>query len=320
MPGRSLCLSGQHNTKMTGEPVTKRLVVVFAHPDDAELTMWPYMHYCASGYDVEYVAATRGEVTATSLKLDGVVTCPNPQHPYIHNHVQEQYELPTVEQIGLARLAECQSAAGASGMIAPIIADQPGFIHCHEENLGTAYGSSGSGSSTAPVTPEGVDKAEALFRKYIDMFPNSLFWTHSPTDRHPDHQALGVALRRLKGTPHLAPTDPNYIAPDPVLGATLINSQFFVSKLYWSVPAGQPGSRLSEQCAWYPNLYPDNTKVLARRAEYTAWIKAHVMPIYQAWNPAGGSFAIGAGHSTPSQWADCFGAPPPFVASALWHP
>jgi LmbE family N-acetylglucosaminyl deacetylase len=311
---------------MIGGSMTKRLVVVFAHPDDAEYTMWPYGHYGASGYDVEYVAATRGEVTATSLRLDGGVggamPCLDPQHPYVHNHVQEQFELPTVEQIGLARLAECYSAAGAFGMVAPTIPTDPGFIHCHEKNLGTAYGSSGSGSSTAPTTQEGVDKAEVVFRDLIEEFPNSIFWTHSPTDRHPDHAALGKALRKLKGTPiyNGAGVPFTYTGGDPILSPLLVNSFFWVSKLYWSVPAGQPGSRMAEYCAWYPNIYPDNTKVLARRAEYTAWIKAHVIPCLNSWNPAGKSYAIGTGHSTPSQAADCFGAPPPFVASALWHP
>ena len=300
----------------------KRLVVVFAHPDDAELTMWPYGHYCASGYDVEYVAATRGEVTSASLRLDGSIACLDPQHNYVHDHVQEQFTLPTVEQIGLARLAECYSAAGAFGMIAPVIADQPGFIHCHDKNLGTAYGCSGCASSTSPTTPEGEALAEQLFRDLIEEFPNSVFWTHSPTDRHPDHAALGKALRKLKGTPvyHGNGVPFTYTGGDPVLAPLLTYAQFWVSKLYWSTPAGQPGSRMGEYCAWYPNTYPDNTKVLTRRAEYTAWIQNHVVPCYQAWNPAGGSFAIGAGHSTPSQFASCFGAPPPFVASALWHP
>lgn len=302
--------------------MTKRLVVVPAHPDDGELTMWPYIHYIASGYEVIYVAATRGEVTATSLKLDGGVICPDPQHGYIHNPAREQYAVPTVEQIGLNRLAECYSAAGAMSMIAPTVSTDPGSLVCQEANLGTGYGASGSGSSTAPTTPEGEAKAEALLRDLISEYPNSLFWTHSPTDRHPDHAALGKALRKLKGTPTYTgtPGQFTYTGGDPILGPALANSQFFVSKLYWSVPAGDPGSRMGEFCAWYPNVYPNNSAVLNRRAEYTAWIKAKVVPIYQAWNPAAGVFAVGAGHSTPSQWADCFGAPPPFVASALWHP
>lgn len=308
------------------EPV-KRLVVIVPHEDDETLSMWPAMHYLACDYETHFVFLTRGEVTATSLRLDGGVggtqICQSPRHPFVHNHVQEQFELPTVEQIGLARLHEGMSAVGAMAMVRPMIAGQSGAVFCHDENLGTAYGSSGSGSSTAPWTEEGVAKADAVIRKYIEQYPNTLFWSMSPTDAHPDHAASGVALRRLKGTPHLSTSDPNYVAPDPVYGAALVNAKFWVSKLYWSTPLGTHGSRLGEQCAWWPNNYPNNysdaSLNFTRRAEYTAWIKAQVMAAYTAWDPAAGSFAIGAEHSTPSQFSNCFGQPPPFVASALWH-
>lgn len=300
----------------SGEPV-KRLIVFVPHPDDDTLSMWVAMHYLASNYEVRFVFLTRGEVSATSLRLDGGQPCPT--HPYVHNHVQEQFELPTTEEIGLARLHEGMSAAGAMAMIPPVIAGQSGSVFTHDENLGTAYGSSGAASSTAPWTEEGVAKADAVIRRYIADYPGSVFWSMSPTDGHPDHAACGVALRRLKGTPHLSVSDPNYVAPDPVLGAALTGARFWVSKVWWNTPAGQHGSRMGEQCAWYPNSYPDNTKPVPRGAEYTAWIKSRVIEAYTAWNPAGGSFAIGAGHSTPSQFANCFGPPPPYVASALWH-
>lgn len=303
--------------------MTKRLIVLVPHPDDETLSMWPAMHYLACDYETHFVFLTRGEVTATSLRLDGGVggTQPCLSHPYVHNHVQEQYELPTVEEIGLARLHEGMSAAGAMAMVPPLTAS--GAVFCHDENLGTAYGSSGAASSTAPWTEEGVAKAGAVIRKYLDAYPNTVFWSMSPTDGHPDHAACGVALRRLKGTPHLSVSDPGYVAPDPVYGAALVNARFWVSKVWWNTPAGTHGSRLGEQCAWWPNNYPGNYSDAAlnftRRAEYTAWIKSRVIPAYTAWNPAAGSFAIGAGHSTPSQFSNCFGPPPPYVASALWH-
>lgn len=285
----------------------KRLIVLPAHPDDAELTMWPYMHYVASGYEVHIVQVTRGEVTAASLRLDGSQPCTF--HGYTHDPAREGYAVPTVAEIGLARLAEGRSAAGAMAMIAPTNPADPGTIFHHDENLGTAYGCGGCSSSTGPVVASGIDAAEALIRRYIADYPGSLFWTHSPTDAHPDHAALGIALRNLKA--------------DPVYGPALANSRSWVSKLYWNTPAGQQGSRLGEQCGWWPNVYPNNLSDSAnnftRRAEYTAWIKARVIPCYSAWNPAGGSFAVAAEHSTPGQVNSCFGPPPPYTASALWH-
>lgn len=296
--------------------MTKCLFVLPAHPDDELLTMWAYIHYLASGYDVHIVFLTRGEVTAASLRLDpdpahyaGGVQLPCLGHGYLHNPAKEQFMLPTVEEIGLARLAEGIASAGAMAMCPPTNPAEPGFLFTHDENLGTAYGCGGCASSMAPYTPEGVALAEAVIRRLNSDYPGSLFWTHSPTDAHPDHAAAGVALRNCKN--------------DPVIGPGLVNSRFFVSKLYWSTAAGQPGSRLAEPCAWYPNTYPNNFSDEAlnftRRAEYTAWIKAQVIPTYTAWLPTAKAFAIGAKHSTPSQFANCFGSPPPFKAAALWH-
>lgn len=300
--------------------MTKSLIVFTPHPDDELLSIWPYLHYLASGYDVHIVFLTRGEVTAASLRLDGSQVCAWGNHAYTHNPAFEQYAVPTVEEIGLARLRESESAAGAMAMIPPSIAGQPGYVFTHDENLGTAYGCDGCGSSTAPWTETGVAKAQEVMRRYVELYPSSILWTMSPTDAHPDHAAAGEALRRLKGRPVMgADGNITYVDGDPVLAPALVNSRFFVSKLYWSTPLGSPGSRLGEYCGWYPNIYPDNTKTLARINEYTAWIKAKVLSCCTAWNPAQGSFAINGGHSVPSQFANCFGPPPPFIASALWH-
>lgn len=287
--------------------MVKRLIVAVAHPDDELLTFWPYIHYLASGYDVHIVWMTRGEVTAASLRLDGAVVCPG--HGYKHNPATEQYTLPTVEEIGLVRLHEGMSSAGAMAMHPPIDPVAPGYLFTHDENSGTAYGCSGCGSSQAPTTPEGVAMADAMFRRYITDYPASIYWTHSPTDAHPDHAALGVALRNLKN--------------DPTLGPSLAYSRFFVSKLYWSTAAGQPGSRVGEPCAWYPNAYPNNVSDEANnfpnRQGYTDWIKTYaVKPYTEGWNPAHGAFAVGGKHSTPSQFGSCFG-PAIVKAAALWH-
>lgn len=310
--------------------MTKRLIVIPAHPDDETLTMWALGHYAACGYETHVVFATRGDVTPASLRLDpdpahytppGQPVCQWADHNYHHDPAAEGFTLPTQEEIGLARLHEGMSAVGAWSTIAPVSGFETGEIITHDENLGGQYGCDFCGSSTAPATETAIAKADALLLSYIEQYPGSIFWTHSPTDPHPDHRALGVALRRRKGTPHLLPSAPNYIAPDPVYGAALLNAKFFVSRLWWDVPLGSLGSRMGEQCAWYPNAYPNNFSDAAlnftRRAEYAAHLRTKVLKAYTAWNPVGGSFAIGGGHSTPSQFANNYG--PGVTLAALWH-
>lgn len=309
-------------TTESGDPMT-RAVFFVPHPDDELYSMWPALHLLASGYDVHFVYLTRGEVTPASLRFDpdpshyspvGVPVCPWGDHAYRHNPAAEQFTLPTVEEIGLARLNEGKSCIGAMAAIAPTTPGNPGHAFWHDENLGTAYGCDGCGSSTAPPTAGGIAKADTVIRKYIDLYPNSFFYSMSPTDDHPDHAACGIALRRIKGDPVRG------IPGDPVLAPLLGNARFFVSKLYWGGPNNnppRPADVLAEHTAWYPNEYPDNSKTLPRIAEYTAHLKTKVAKAYTSWNPAEGSFAIGGGHSTPSQMYNCILSPP--VVSALWH-
>lgn len=313
----------------------KRCIIYVPHPDDETLSMWPMMHYLYSGYECHFVFMSRGPVTAASLRLDpdpthyadGIqLACSWADHNYKHNPVQEQYTIPTADELGLARLAEGRSAVGAMAMIPPLNAADLGYVFTHDENLPTNWGSSGSGSSTAPPTEEGIAACDVIMRRYIEEYPNSLHFTMSPSDAHCDHRACGIALRRLKGNPVYMGATANprftYTGGDPLLAPLLTNAAFFVSKLYWSYTAAQYGNRLSEYCAWYPNTYPDNTLItggsVAKRDEYTAWLRTKVLKAYTSWCPAAGQFAIGGGHSVPSQFANCFG-PGVTYASALWH-
>lgn len=310
----------------------KRCIVIIPHPDDETLSMWPMIHYLGADYECHFVFMSDGPVTAASLRLDPDPThyaggvqpvCSWADHNYLHDPAQEQYTVPTVEEIGLARFKEGSSAVGAMGMIPPSpgIA-QTGRVFVHREGLPTNWGSSGAASSTAPPTEEGIAAVDTIIRKYIALYPNSLFFTMSPTDAHCDHRACGIALRRLKGNPvYMGPAATprfTYTGGDPVLAPALTNAAFFVSKLYWNYTAAQYGNRLSEFCSWYPNTYPDNNLVLARRDEYTNWLRTKVLKAYTAWDPAAGVFAIGGGHSVPSQFNNCFGSALPYV-SALWH-
>lgn len=309
-----------------------RAVCIYAHPDDELYTMWPMMHLLACGYRVEFVPATRGEVTPASLRLDpdpahysgGIQpACTWPSHGYKHDPAREGFVLPTKEQIGLARLAETTSCVGAMAAIPPY--GVPGVATVHDMNMGSQYGCGGCGSSTAAVVPAAIDAAEAMIREKIAEFPNSFFYTHSPTDDHPDHAALGLALRRLKGSPvyHSDTQTFTFTGGDPVLAPLLVNAMFFVSKLYWGGPNNvppRPADVLAEYCGWYPNIFPKSNVVLERRSEYTAWLRNKVALAYTSWNPAQGSFAIGGGHSTYSQMFSCILNPDLAVVSALWHP
>lgn len=312
--------TAQANGDTMGGP--KILIVLVPHPDDEVLSMWPAMHYLACGYDVHFVYMTRGEVTAASLKIDANATaCGWADHGYKHDPVREQYTVPTKEEIGLARLAEGRSCIGAMAAISPVAPNTPGVAYQHDENLGSQFGSNYSASSTAPVVPEAVDKAEAVIRRYAADYPGAIFWSMSPTDDHCDHGAIGQALRRLKGTPHVAGGVVTYTGGDPVLSAQLEWSRFFVSKLYWGTASSpRPADVAAEPVSWYPNPPGRNDMGVPRSAEYTAWLRTKVIKAYTAWNPAQGSFAVGGGHSTPSQFASCFSADLPYGVSALWHP
>lgn len=281
--------------------------------------MWPALHLLASGYDVHFVFMSRGGVTAASIKLDGSAACSLPDHLYVHNPVQEGYAALTQEEIGLIRLREGFSAVGAMGMITPTNPLLPGHVFRHDENLPTQWG---NGTGSGAPTEAGITQAQDIIKRYIDDLPNTFFYTMSPTDDHPDHAACGIALRRLKGDPVRG------IAGDPVYGPKLGNAMFFSSKLYWgnATTPRHPALAL-EQNAWYPNNYPDNTKKLARIAEYSAHLKNKVIkPYLNMWVPADvdngtaitrGAFAIG-GHQVAGQFANAIQTPA--EVSALWHP
>jgi LmbE family N-acetylglucosaminyl deacetylase len=276
------------------------------HPDDETLSAGlALIYYIAAGFDVHLVSMTLGDALGVANTLNGAangtpLVCSTPSdHPYIHNPVREGYAPLTVEDIGVARTAEARSALGAMAMIPPNTGVTPGQVFHHVVGLHDGFGAPGQGSSTAPVTREGIDAAKAAMLPFIQDYPNSFHYTMSPADHHHDHAACGIALREIK-------------AENPtLLGAP----RFFVSRLYWasSQPDGHYQQDLLDEAAgtlaWF-------NYAGANYDRYVAWLKNQVQKAYRHWNPAAGAYGIGY-HQVTSQFASNLG--PSVVVGNLWH-
>jgi LmbE family N-acetylglucosaminyl deacetylase len=276
------------------------------HPDDETLSMGLAMlHYIASGAEVHLVSMNNGGALGVANTLNGVTGCSTPSdHPYTHNPVREGYPVLTVEAVAAARINEARSALGAMAMIPPSPGVTLGAVNHHAAGLPDSYGHPGATSSTAPVTAGGVASAKAVIKSYVDSYPNSFHFTMSPTDKHYDHAACGLALRELKN-------DDVNLAPG-MGGLTykqaLANSRFFVSRLYWDYDA-YPQVAQQPGLAWF-------SYAGSRKAEYDNWLRTQVAPAFRKWNPAQGSYGIGY-HQVPSQFTNNFG--PDVSIVNLWH-
>jgi LmbE family N-acetylglucosaminyl deacetylase len=268
------------------------------HPDDETLSMGlAMMHFIASGYNVHLVSMNSGGALGVANTLNGTGPCSIPtDHPYTHNPAREGYAPLTVTDIANARLKEARSAFGAMAMLS---SPTPGSIFHHAANLPDGFGSGQTSDSTAPPTPEGIALAKGVIQSYVEAYPNSLHYTMSASDAHPDHAACGHALRELKNE-----------------DSTLVNSRFFVSRLYWNTGSGYPQAVLDEAngtLQWYGT---GSSSFAARKSEYDAWLRTKVIVPYRAWNPAAGAFGIGY-HQVPGQFTNNFG--PSATIACLWH-
>lgn len=274
-----------------------RIVFFEPHPDDATLQAGLALtSYLAGGCEVHVVGMSRGAVTPASVKLDGSSVCG--YDGYTHNPTSEMYTVPTTDQIGAARVAEAKSAAGAMATIAPSPGVSQGTVTYHEGGpggfLAEEFGSTGTTAIPGlTCTAEGVAAAKTIIQWYIENYTNTFFFAMSPTDNHPDHAACGQALRDLKN--------------DAIHGPSLVNSRFFVSKLYWDY-AANPDVASQSGLAWF-NAGP-------RKADCDAVLRNRVIRCFSAWNPNGGSFGIGY-HQVVNQFANCFG--PNIIIGNLWH-
>lgn len=270
------------------------------HPDDETLSMGLAMvHFIASGYDVHLVSMNSGGALGVANTLNGTAACTLPaDHPYTHNPAREGYASLTVADIAAARVKEARSALGAMSMIPPT--GTLGTVTHHIADLPDGFGAGTTSSSTAPVTPEGIAAAKSVIQSYVEGYPNSFHYTMSESDDHPDHAACGYALRELKN--------------DPIIGPSLVNAKFFVSRLYWAISNGgtYPADVLAAAdgtLAWFN--YSGS-----RKAEFDAWLRTKVVVPYKAWSPAAGTYGLGY-HQVAGQFNNNFG--PSASIANLWH-
>jgi LmbE family N-acetylglucosaminyl deacetylase len=256
------------------------------HPDDETLSMGlAIIFHIMCGYHVHLISMSKGGVTPESVKLTGGQNCG--WHGYRHDNVRENYTVPTQADIAEIRFRETASAFGAMSTGSMVSGIAPGELHHEFGGLPDLYG--GGGATGTPPTQAGIDAAQEVMQMYVTNYPNSLHFTMSESDRHPDHAALGYALRNLKNA-------------DPML----VNSRFFVSRLYWNTGSGYPPEVLDAAngtLQWYGT---GNTTFGTKKAEMDSILRNRVSPIFSAWNPAEGSYAIGY-HQVVNQFATNFG-------------
>lgn len=156
----------------------------FAHIDDETLAAGGAIaEHVAAGHDVHLQWQTRGEASGVRGKLNATSPTPNSWWGVMHNPAAEGYPPLTVEEFGLARLAEGTDAAHC------LATGYPGTLTLHEENLG-----------------DGVLTAEAAYNAILtkcdEIAPGAPVrikgHTYVPElDTHPDHIAIGQALQQL---------------------------------------------------------------------------------------------------------------------------
>lgn len=276
------------------------------HCDDEQLSKGFHMaDMRARGEHILVVFMSLGGNTGARDKLNGIAATPAysgcPVHGYTHNPDDEFYDgAPALdsEEIRQSRLKESVSALGAVSTIPTLAGVTPGEVRYEVADLPDGFGDLATADADI----------EAVMRDVYSRYPNSFLYTMSESDAHPDHQACGRALKNMRASADLGPA--------------LVNSRFFVSKLYWKEnnngnypPAvlaaakngpigsdGQPTSTL----AWYGPAQAQSGPNGSRYNELCGIQRKRVIVPFGAWSPKDGVYGVGR-HSVNSQFEDCFG-------------
>lgn len=243
----------------TAAAATSKVLFAAAHPDDETTGMSVAIaEHVAAGLDVHVLWVTSGEATGTISTLNG--TGVNGWWGVQHQPALEGYAPLTRTTLAAARLREAGSALRC------LVAGLPGKVTTHIAGL-----------------PDGgvtVDAARGAILSVCDRIaPGGAVRLkgHSPVvDNHPDHLAIGKALRNLSAA----------------YPARFGDRRYYVLPTYWS------DARLS-QVSWAWDA-PNNTNIRARAL--------NACNAYRSWAPDLGRFAVGY-HSIANIFATLVTAP-----------
>lgn len=241
---------------------------VAAHPDDETLAMGVAIaEHLAAGQNVHVLWLTRGHASSVLGKLNATSPTPNSWWGVMHIPADEGYDILTPGKFGQARIQEAEGAMDC------LSSGYSGTLTLHE-----------SGLSDGQVSVTEAYDAILEVCDLIDPGPIRLkghTWV-TRLDNHPDHLAIGAAIRQLGiDNPDRFSDRRHYILPH-----------------YWT----DPDLSLVDE-AWD---LPSNAGVSARAI--------NACRAYGAWAPVMGRFAIGH-HSTFGMFSTVMAGP-----KCLFHP
>lgn len=160
---------------MTGRPV----IFYAPHADDETLNMGiTIAEHVAASREVHVVLMTHGRSSGALSVINGTTTGSYWVLP--HNPTVEGYSPLTVDDFADARIREFHNSCGQLGV--PVA------------NRHIYYLDDPSSSNGETVT---YAEAKTVIQSYVNQFPDADHYTLSYHDIHPDHAALGQALRDL---------------------------------------------------------------------------------------------------------------------------
>lgn len=242
---------------------------IAAHPDDETLAMSVAIaEHVAAGQDVHVLWMTRGKASAVLSKLNAASATPNSWWGVVHNPGAEGYDPLTPDEFGAVRLAEAITA------VTCLSAGLSGTLTTHEGGLEDGQVTMQDAKAAIEalcdlITPEG---APVRLKGHT--------W-RTQLDNHPDHVAVGMAMKQLA-------------TEDPVRYGDV---RYYILPYYWH----DPDLNLVGE-VWDT---PTNSDIAARAI--------NACRSYGAWAPPA-RFAVGH-HSTFGMFAQVMVGP-----KCLFHP
>lgn len=239
------------------------VLFVSAHPDDETLAMGVAIaEHLAAGQDVHVLWITRGQASAVLGKLNATSPTPNSWWGVMHSPEAEGYSTLTPDEFGQARLYEGVTATAC------LASGYPGTLVLHESDLDDGAVSAADAYDAILGVCSLIDPAGSI-RLKGHTWVNRL-------DAHPDHIAVGTAIKQL------GVDDPDRFS----------DHRYYILPHYWN----DPDLNLVDE-VWD---LPSNAGVAARAI--------NACRAYGAWAPVMGRYAIGH-HSTFGMFATVMAGP-----------